>query len=224
MAVALSISDLSVSFGGLAALSNVSFEAREGEILGIIGPNGAGKSTLFNAISGLIRLSGGSIWLGPRDITTMPARKRVTLGVQRTFQTVQLVKSISVIENILLGLHQDISLSRSFLPSGRARDAAGHAQGIAAMVGLADVSHRVVDHLSFREQRLTEIGRALASAPRVLLLDEPAAGLSDVEIRDLDRLIGTIREEFHVTVMVVEHVMPLVMGLCDISRCWKPAG
>lgn len=217
MAAALSISGLSVSFGGLAALSNVSFEARQGEILGIIGPNGAGKSTLFNAISGLIRLSGGSISLGLRNITGMPARKRVTLGLQRTFQTVQLVKTISVLENILLGLHQEISLSRSLLHGvrGKTRDAAAHAHDIAAMVGLAGVADVVVDHLSFREQRLTEIGRALASAPQVLLLDEPAAGLSDVEIQDLDRLIGAIRENLHLTVMVVEHVMPLVMGLCD---------
>lgn len=212
MSAILVLSGVSVSFGGLAAVSDVSLEAREGEILGIIGPNGAGKSTLFNAISGLIRITAGSIVYRASDITGLPASKRVALGVQRTFQSVQLVKSLTVVENILLGLHSEISLNPM---RGDPRDAIAHAREVAASVGLSDVADAVLDTLSFREQRLTEIARALASRPRLLLLDEPAAGLSDVEIHSLNELIAGFRRSLGVTVVLVEHVMPLVMGLCD---------
>jgi branched-chain amino acid transport system ATP-binding protein len=212
MASILSLSSVSVHFGGLAAVSEVSLDANEGEILGIIGPNGAGKSTLFNAISGLIRTSGGSIVYSASDITRLSPPQRTALGLQRTFQSVQLVKSISVLENILLGLHRELSLNPL---RGRTRGALAYAREVASMVGIATVLEKVVDTLTFREQRLTEIARALASSPRLLLLDEPAAGLSDMEIDDLNGLIRTLRSRFGMTVLVVEHVMPLVMGLCD---------
>lgn len=212
----LSLSGVSVSFGGLTAVSGVSLDIEQGEIFGVIGPNGAGKSTLFNAICGLIRLSDGSVRFQASDITSLPPRKRMELGIQRTFQSVQLVKSMSVLENILLGLHRTISVNPfRGIGGGASRDAVVHAREIAALVGVADVADTVVDRLSYREQRLTEIGRALASGPRLLLLDEPAAGLSEVEIRDLNALISGIRARLGMTVLLVEHVMPLVMGLCD---------
>lgn len=217
MTAILSLSGVSVSFGGLMAVSDVSFDIHEGEILGIIGPNGAGKSTLFNAICGLIRLSDGSVRFQSSDITTLPPTTRMALGIQRTFQSVQLVKSMSVLENILLGMHRSISINplRRGTKEGAPRDALAHARAIAALVGVGSVADIVVDHLSYREHRLTEIGRALASGPRLLLLDEPAAGLSEAEIRDLNALIIEIRAKLGVTVLLVEHVMPLVMGLCD---------
>lgn len=212
MAAILSLSSVTVAFGGLTAVSDVSFDVQEGEILGVIGPNGAGKSSLFNAISGLIRLTSGSITCQSIDITGFSPPKRTAMGLQRTFQSVQLVKTLSVLENILLGVHRDISINPL---RGRARDAVSHARDISATVGLADIAERVMDTLSFREQRLTEIARAIASAPRLLLLDEPAAGLSDAEIADLNALIRRLRRELGITILLVEHVMPLVMGLCD---------
>jgi branched-chain amino acid transport system ATP-binding protein len=214
----LSLSRVSVSFGGLNAVDDVSFDVRHGEIFGLIGPNGAGKSTLFNAISGLTDLSDGSVWLDAINISRLPARKRMQCGIQRTFQSVQLVKSISVLENILLGMSRRISLN-PFVWIGRggfeSRSAAGLAHEIANQVGLSAVVDTVVDRLPYREQRLCEIGRAIASAPLLLLLDEPAAGLSEGEIHDLNTLIRDLRVTFGLTVLLVEHVMPLVMGLCD---------
>ena len=212
MSGVLTLSSVSVVFGGLVAVSEVSLELREGEILGLIGPNGAGKSTLFNAISGLIAPTSGSIIYRSVDITRYSPPRRTALGLQRTFQSVQLVKSLSVLENILLGLHRDISANPF---RGTGRDAVSYAREVAGRLGLAAVAHRVMDTLSFREQRLTEIARAVASGPKLLLLDEPAAGLSEAEVGDLNALIRRLRDELGMTVVLVEHVMPLVMGLCD---------
>jgi branched-chain amino acid transport system ATP-binding protein len=208
----LQLSSVTVAFGGLVAVSDVSLEVREGEIIGLIGPNGAGKSTLFNAISGLIAPTSGSIVYRSVDITRYSPPRRTALGLQRTFQSVQLVKSMSVVENILLGLHRDISANPL---RGAGRDAVMHAREVAVRLGLGAIADRVMDTLSFREQRLTEIARAVASGPKLLLLDEPAAGLSEVEVADLNALIRRLRDELGVTVVLVEHVMPLVMGLCD---------
>lgn len=208
----LELSSVSVAFGGLKAVSEVSLEVRKGEILGIIGPNGAGKSTLFNAVSGLAVLSGGRITYQSTDITRQSASRRAAMGLQRTFQSVQLVKSLTVVENILLGLHGQLASS----PLGaRGRDAVAYAREVAASLGLGGLADQVMDKLSFREQRLTEIARAIASRPKLLLLDEPAAGLSETEVADLNALIRRLCDQLGMTVMLVEHVMPLVMGLCD---------
>lgn len=212
MSVLLKLSSVSVAFGGLKAVSEVSLEVRRGEILGIIGPNGAGKSTLFNAVSGLAVLSGGRITYDSADITRRSAARRAAMGLQRTFQSVQLVKSLTVVENILLGLHGQIS---SIPLPVRGRDAVGYAREIATSLGLGGLAEEVLDKLSFREQRLTEIARAIASRPKLLLLDEPAAGLSETEITDLNALIRRLRDQLGITVMLVEHVMPLIMDLCD---------
>jgi branched-chain amino acid transport system ATP-binding protein len=212
MPALLNLSSVSVAFGGLVAVSEVSLRIRQGEILGIIGPNGAGKSTLFNAISGLISLSSGSITYQSIDITRKSPSRRAAMGLQRTFQSVQLVKSLSVLENILLGLHCDISRNPLRRAGG---DAVAHAREIAGTLGLGPIADQVMDKLSFREQRLTEIARAIASGPQLLLLDEPAAGLSEAEVADLNVLIRRLRDQLGISVMLVEHVMPLVMGLCD---------
>ncbi len=211
MAELLSLDSITVTFGGLMAVSGVSFDVREGEVFGIIGPNGAGKSTLFNAISGLIRPASGSIAFQGKDITRTSPQQRMRLGFQRTFQSVQLVKTFTVLENILLGMHHDIA---PFPGPGQA-DAITHAREIAGLLGIETVSDRVMDTLSFREQRFTEIARAVATRPRVLLLDEPAAGLSEAEIEDLKSLVRRLRNQSGITVLLVEHVMPLVMSLCD---------
>jgi branched-chain amino acid transport system ATP-binding protein len=208
----LELSSMSVAFGGLTAVSECSLRVQRGEILGIIGPNGAGKSSLFNAVSGLVPSSGGRILFDAIDITRYPPPRRMGLGLQRTFQSVQLVKSVSVIENILLGLHRDIP-SIPYRRGGRS--AVAHAWDVAAMLGLAAIADRVMDSLSFREQRLTEIARAVASRPKLLLLDEPAAGLSEADLGQLNALIRQLRDELDMTVLIVEHVMPLVMDLCD---------
>ncbi len=216
----LQVRKLSHSFGGLQAVSQVDFDAVEGGITALIGPNGAGKTTLFNLISGVIRPQAGSIRLDERELAGLPAHRIAALGVCRTFQTTALFPRLSALENVMVGRH---SRTRAGYLSGLlnlpwtwAEERAIRRQALSLMgeLGVADCAQAPAASLSFRSQRLVEIARALAAEPRVLLLDEPAAGLNLHETEELASLIRGIQNR-GITVLLVEHDMSLVMDICD---------
>jgi branched-chain amino acid transport system ATP-binding protein len=217
----LAIEAVSCRFGGLLALDEVCLQVQEGEIFGLIGPNGAGKTTLFNVISGLTPPSGGRVlWRGtPME---RPSPERVNrLGIARTFQNLRLFDSLSVIENVLVGLHHAARspLAGALLATAgfRHRQAAlgSRATDLLALVDLAELADQSAASLSYGDRRRLEIARALATAPALLLLDEPAAGMNPAEKDDLCALIERIRAHFALTVLIIEHHVPLMMRLCD---------
>lgn len=207
----LQTTGLGVRFGGVLAVNDVSLSVHAGSIHGLIGPNGAGKSTLFNAISGFVPVSAGRVLFDGVELTRQPAHLRSSIGIQRTFQSVQLVKSMTVLENILVGLHGETVLR---LP-GRGKRAVDQAAAIAERFGLQDALGQEAGALSFHQQRFTEVARAVASGPRLLMLDEPAGGLSPREVEEFEQLLLQLRREMDLTVLLVEHVISLVMKVCD---------
>ncbi len=217
----LEVRDLNHAFGGLQAVSEVSFEVPERSITALIGPNGAGKTTLFNLISGMLRPDRGSIRLGGRELTGLAAHRIAALGIARTFQTVRLFPRLSALENVMVGRH---TRSRAGFLAGmlnlpwtwrEERAIRARARGLLEELGLAACAGEAAGSLSFRQQRLVEIARALASEPRLLLLDEPAAGLNLQETEELASLIRRVRDG-GVTVLLVEHDMSLVMDISDL--------
>jgi len=202
------------------ALTEISFEVAPGEIQGLIGPNGAGKTTLFNLVSGALKPDTGGIRFDGMPIQGRPSHELVALGIARTFQNVELFGSMSVLENVLVGRHVRTrcgfwgALTRHAAVRKEEREARQKALELLAFVGLADQADSPSRDLPFGWQRLLEIARALASEPRVLLLDEPAAGLNRVESDRLGDLIGRIRDQ-GVTILMVEHDMGLTMRVCD---------
>jgi branched-chain amino acid transport system ATP-binding protein len=217
----LAVEGLSCRFGGLLALNNVSLAVREGEIFGLIGPNGAGKTTLFNVISALTPPSAGEVlWRGDRIGDRRPDQLS-RLGLARTFQNLRLFDSLSVQDNVLVGLHRFAAspLLAGLLASPavrrRHRQLEQRALELLALVGLEDQANLAAAGLAYGERRRLEMARALATEPRLLLLDEPAAGMNPAEKNDLCDLIRTIRDRFDLTVMIIEHHVPLMMRLCD---------
>ena len=217
----LEIEGLSCRFGGLLALNNVSLAVRPGEIFGLIGPNGAGKTTLFNAITALTPASSGRVlWCGQPLAACRPDQLS-RLGLARTFQNLRLFDSLTVQGNVLVGLHRFAAspLLAALLGGApvrrRQRQLEQRALELLALVGLADEADLPAAGLPYGERRRLELARALASEPRLLLLDEPAAGMNPAEKNDLCELIRTIRERFDLTVMIIEHHVPLMMRLCD---------
>jgi branched-chain amino acid transport system permease protein len=214
----LVLDGVSRSFGGLDANQNVSFTIRPCEIVALIGPNGAGKTTLFNIITGVIPPSGGSVRAFGAPITGLPPQRIATLGLARTFQHVKLLGRMSVRDNVALGAHLQgrAGVARSMLRLDRTEEAAllAEARWQAERVGLADVLDRPAADLPLGRQRLVEVARALCVAPRLLLLDEPAAGLRHLEKRELARLLRQLRDE-GISVLLVEHDMDFVMQLAD---------
>lgn len=216
----LSAKGLHKSFGGVRAVRDVSFEIPAGAVFAIIGPNGAGKSTMLNLISGVYQPDSGALTFGGADLSGLPAHRRVRLGIARTFQKIRLFKQLSVLDNVVAGfhIHHDIP-AWQYLVHGSAfrRDHArcrSDALELLAFVGLAAQRDKLAGSLSYGEQRLLEFARALATKPRLLLIDEPAAGLSASEVDSLlDRILTT--RERGVTVVVVEHNMELVMKVAD---------
>ncbi len=215
----LTIDGLSKHFGGIVALDEVSFDVHEGEIVGLIGPNGAGKTTVFNCISRFYDPDGGRIRFGGRDITHIPAHHVIAAGIARTFQQTHLFRSMTVAGNIETGRH---SLPvHMHLPRLRGRRAhrdeseARAAQEIIEYLDLRDLRDYPAAALPFALQKRVELARALAGSPRLLLLDEPASGLSHEELEGLAALIRNIRNDLKVTVLLVEHNMSLVMGISD---------
>jgi len=217
----LKVESLSISFGGLKALQNVNLAVGSDEILSIIGPNGAGKTTLFNLISGLDRPTTGRIVLDGADITGMSAHSRARLGIARTFQNLDLFGEMSVLDNVRVGAHTRLesSLLQAALRTGaeRAEEAryCDAAMDLLRFVGLGPYANQKANSLAFGHQRLLEIARALASAPKLLLLDEPAAGLNSSELDFLMDLIRRIHEEFGISVLLIGHTMRLVMTLSN---------
>jgi ABC-type branched-subunit amino acid transport system ATPase component len=216
----LQVESVSRSFGGLRALDQISLSVPSGAVSAVIGPNGAGKSTLFNIIAGSLRADAGSIRLLDRDITRMAAHRIAHLGVARTFQTTRLFARMSVVENVMVGAHvrtrTGFGASLLGLPWTRREEAqtVRAARAILAELGLGGHEEDIAGTLSFGQQRLLELARALASRPRILLLDEPAAGLNTAETERLGALIRRFQAQ-DITVILVEHDMSLVMDVSD---------
>ena len=217
----LEVRDVTVRFQGLVALDTVSLSVSRGETVGLIGPNGAGKTTLFNAITGFQALTAGRVFLDDRDITPLRPDTRARLGIGRTFQTVQLISRLTTYDNILLGcqarmgngLFSDgLRLPRSFRNEVLARR---EVDELIAFLGLEPYADRGVSELPLGVRRLVEIARALCLRPRLLLLDEAASGIGRDETGALQALFRRIRDTYAVSMLVVEHDVDFVMGLCD---------
>lgn len=216
----LRFNSISKMFGGLTALEDVSFAVKEGSITGIIGPNGAGKTTLFNIVTGLYSQTSGEVYLNEKNISFLNTERLAELGLVRTFQNVQLFGQMTVLENVMVGLHTQsnsgifscaFKLPRHFKEEKIIRE---KSMEWLKFTGMADLANIKAGNLSFGKSRLLEISRALAAQPRVILMDEPAAGLNTRETDELAFLIRRIRET-GITVTLVEHDMDLVMDICD---------
>lgn len=217
----LAVRDVSVVFGGIVALNSVSFDLREGHILGLIGPNGAGKTTLFNCLSRLYHPSQGDILMEGSSILKRPPHGIAEIGIGRTFQNVALFPNLSVLDNIRVGAHcrtkGDIISDSLHLPWTRKQEN-GLNEKIDEILGyldLQDVKQELVSGLPFGTQKRVELARALAAEPKILLLDEPAGGLNHEEVHVLGDLIKRLRDERKITVLLVEHHMGLVMSIAD---------
>ncbi|HCL4448124.1 TPA: ABC transporter ATP-binding protein [Clostridium botulinum] len=205
----LEVKDLNINFGGITAIDNLNFSVKKGEILGVIGPNGAGKTTLYNAITGIYRPSKGEIFLNNKKITGTKPYKISRLGIARTFQNIRLFNSLTVLENILVGRVSELKKLVKLNPYMK------EIFDILEVVGLEKVINNMASDLPYGQQRKVEIARALALSPKVLLLDEPAAGMNNYEKQDLKNLINILREDFNITVLIIEHDMGVIMDLCD---------
>jgi ABC-type branched-subunit amino acid transport system ATPase component len=216
----LRLADVRRTFGGLKAVDGVGFEIAEGEVHGLIGPNGAGKTTLLNLVSGLIRPSGGAISLEGRRIDRLPSHRIAALGITRTYQNIRLFPALSAAENVLVGSHlrrvDPLWKRMIFLPGYRREeaDALQWALSLLARVGMSERASERASNLSYGEQRRVEIARALASAPRALLLDEPTAGMNPTEVAAIAGLIREVARSGQ-SVLLVEHNVKLVMDVCD---------
>ena len=216
----LEVKDVYRFFGGLTALSNVSFVIMPQTTVGVIGPNGAGKTTLFNLITGVIPCSQGNIFFKGQQITSLEEYKIARLGVSRTFQKVQLFHHLNVLQNIMVGAQMQYKSDflSAAIPGKRMREEEekilNRSLEILKLIGLEHKAHFVPENLPVGEQKLLEIGRALATEPELLLLDEPAAGLNDNEIEVLEQLIFRTRK-LGITILLVEHRMGLVMKVSD---------
>ncbi len=215
----LTVDNLTKNFGGVQALSQVSFAVAEGEIVGLIGPNGAGKTTCFNLINGLLSPTAGGLTFSGQSLVPLPPYRRAHLGLARTFQNIQLFGGMTVLENVLTGRHQcqQVGSLTALLPLPQVRRAqAQHrarAEALLELVGLGDKAGFPAEALAYGEQRHLEIARAMAQEPQLLLMDEPAAGLNPRETEELMGLMEQLRG-LGTTLLVIEHDMTLVMGLC----------
>jgi branched-chain amino acid transport system ATP-binding protein len=217
----LSVSEVTLRFGGVTALDRVSFDIGAGQIVGLIGPNGAGKTSLFNCISRLYQPAAGSIRLEQRELLRLRSHEVIRLGISRTFQNVALFPGMCVLDNVLVGDHTRIASDAlaSALRLGRARRAERQAveRAMAALevVEMAGKASAICVNLPFAIQKRVELARALVSQPRLLLLDEPAGGLTHGELGELSALIRRIQAQYQLTILLVEHHMNLVMSISD---------
>ncbi|MBF0203299.1 MAG: ABC transporter ATP-binding protein [Desulfamplus sp.] len=216
----LKVSSLSKMFGGVKAQDNISFSIEKGIVCGLIGPNGAGKTTLFNMITGIYPPDGGEIHFLGKPIKNMPVHKLVKAGIARTFQHVELFASMTLLENVLVGMHVRTksgfwgAITRMPWVQREEKMAKESAENILEFTGLTEYARRPAGELPVGRQKMAEIARALASQPELLLLDEPAAGLNAVETEALGYLIQKVKQK-GVTMMLVEHDMSLAMGISD---------
>ena len=201
MAALLSVVEVSCRFGGVLALDGVGLEVGAGEIAGLIGPNGAGKTTLFNVVTRLRRPDSGDVLFDGESLLRLRPHAVARRGVARTFQNLELFDSMTVLENVLVGAH--------------ARTGERSARALLELVGLAGVAGRRAASLPYGGRKRLELARALASGPRLLLLDEPAGGINHEEVEELGALVVRLRDELGLTILLVEHHMGLVMRICD---------
>ena len=219
-----SVRDLLVQFGGLVAVDGVSFDVQQGEVFSVIGPNGAGKSTIFNCISGIYKPDRGTVELEGQEVTRMKPHHRARLGIARTFQNIELFSKMTTMENLMLGrhIHMKTGLWRSatFFRRGSfaAREEARHRGRVEEIIDLLDLQsarNQLVGNLPYGTQKLVELARALALEPKLLLLDEPSAGMNSEEKQDLIFWIKDIQDELGVTILLIEHDMKMVMDISD---------
>ena len=221
MSVCLKLTEATIKFGGLVAVNKVSFELKQGDLFGLIGPNGAGKTTCFNIITGVYKPTSGDIEFNGKQIGGTPSNKIASLGIARTFQNIRLFKSLSVLENVVVGgfLRHKTGLfgAMAYLPAQirETEKLRAEAMELLEIVDLADMASARSADLSYGMQRRLEIARALATQPKLLLLDEPAAGMNPQEKEELNVMVRRIRDQFQLTVLLIEHDMRFVMSLCE---------
>lgn len=217
----LELENVSIAFGGLKAIDNVSFSIQEGTIFGLIGPNGAGKTTMFNIITANYKPTSGKVTFCGKDISRFKPNVIVNLGIARTFQNIRLFSSMSVLENVLIGLHNDAKytffeamfrVGRYFKEEKRIKN---RAIELLEYLGMGDKINLPANSLSYGNSRKVEIARALATNPKLLLLDEPAAGMNPKETEELCELILKMKKDFNLSVLLIEHDMPFVNRLCS---------
>jgi branched-chain amino acid transport system ATP-binding protein len=217
----LEIRDISIRFGGLQANEDISIDVGEWEIVGLIGPNGAGKTTFYNCITGIYKPDRGTVVYRGKDITKVPTFKRVSMGMARTWQNLGVVRSLTVLENVMTAQHHQVkygSLSgmlgfpRTFVEEKQVRR---NAEEILDFLGLLDVRNEITGGLSYGVQKLADLAMALATEPDVLLLDEPSSGMAPEEAHQLGETLRYLRDSLNLTIMMIEHHVPLVVGLCD---------
>ena len=217
----LSVSNLGISFGGLRAVDSLSIEIEKGELYGLIGPNGAGKTTAFNLLTGVYKPDAGQVLLDGKDITGLSTIEINKAGMARTFQNIRLFKNLSVLDNVKVGLHNNYRYSTisgilrlpSFYKTEKLMNE--KAMDILKVFDLDGEASRLASNLPYGKQRKLEIARALATNPKLLLLDEPAAGMNPAETDELMETITLVREKYDVTVLLIEHDMKLVAGICE---------
>lgn len=216
----LDVSGVTVTFGGIVALDGLSFAIQPGQICGLIGPNGAGKTTMFNVVSRIYQPSTGLVTFDGKDLLSVPAHEIAHLGIARTFQNLALFPTMSLLENVMVGAHSQgkIGFVRSILRIGAAREnreLRDWSGDLLTQLGLGPLMFRPAMGLPFGTLKRLEIARALAARPRFLLMDEPAAGLTHAEVDELGDTVVSIREQFDLTVLLVEHHMSMVMKISD---------
>ncbi len=221
--VVLKLENLGISFGGLKAVQGLNLEVKEKQLYGLVGPNGAGKTTIFNMLTGVYRPTTGKFYLDGEDLTGKGQEAINHKGIARTFQNIRLFNNMTVIRNVLVGLHNQpefkcgvltsiLRLPRFFKIEKQMRD---RAKEILSIVGLLEERNNLSCNLPYGKQRKLEIARALATNPKLLLLDEPAAGMNPNETAELMDTIRYIRDNFNMTILLIEHDMKFVSGLCD---------
>ena len=221
--VVLKTENLGISFGGLKAVQNLNLEIKEKQLYGLVGPNGAGKTTVFNMITGVYKPTTGKFWLDGEDLTGKGQETINHKGIARTFQNIRLFNNMTVIRNVMVGLHNQpeyncgviasiFRLPKHFRTERAMRD---KAKEILRVVGLEDERNSLSCNLPYGKQRKLEIARALATNPKLLCLDEPAAGMNPHETEDLVKTIHYIRDNFDMTILLIEHDMKFVASLCD---------
>jgi branched-chain amino acid transport system ATP-binding protein len=219
--VILEVRGLTRRFGGIKALDGVDFRLGRGELAGIIGPNGSGKTTLFNVVTGIYRPDRGSVTLEGIEVAGLPPHEITRRGIARTFQNIRLFRELTVVDNVRVAYHPHVrygpldALLRTEGFYREERQSREQIEGFLSLFGLQDRRKELAKNLSYGDQRRLEIARALSCCPRVLLLDEPAAGMNPSEVGKLMELILRIRELFSLTVLLIEHQMRLVMGICE---------
>jgi len=219
----LETKDLGISFGGLKAVQDVNLKIKRRQLYGLVGPNGAGKTTIFNILTGVYQPTTGTFFLNGEELKGLNQEKINHKGIARTFQNIRLFNNMSVIRNVMVGLHNQpefkcgIVKSIFRLPSYYKTEKAmrERAKDILRIVGLEEERNNLACNLPYGKQRKLEIARALATNPKLLLLDEPAAGMNPQETADLVEIVKTIRDRFDLTVLLIEHDMKFVAGLCD---------